>query len=173
METTMAQRIQTIIQAKKITKLKFSKDIGCSSGFVTQLTKGQTNPSNSTIKLICQTYGVSEAWLRTGEGEMFAAAPQTALDALAASHPDITALQRAIIAGVLRLTEEEQAAVLKLCQDIVAGYGANAGQPDAPALDIDAEVAAYRAELEAETEAAAKSEALPATGESTGSRKEA
>ena len=52
------------------------KDFGASIGGLTQnyiwmLEKGERIPGDRTIADICRTYGVSEHWLRTGEGEMY------------------------------------------------------------------------------------------------------
>lgn len=67
----MKDRISFIIENKKITKTEFSKAIKVSQGFVSQMCSGVANPSDRTIELICQKYGVDEVWLRTGEGEPF------------------------------------------------------------------------------------------------------
>lgn len=67
----MKDRISFIISYKKITKTEFSKAVKVSQGFVSQMTSGASNPSERTIELICQNYGVNEQWLRTGEGEPF------------------------------------------------------------------------------------------------------
>lgn len=168
-------RIKQVRKTVGISQSAFGAKLGLSRDVINNLEQGRNKGGTPdyVIKLICQTYGVSERWLRTGEGEMFTAAPQNAIDVFAAAHPDMSALQRTIIAGVLRLTDEEQAAVLKLCQDIVSGYTTDAQKNEVGARDIDAETAAYRAELEAEAEAAAKSSALPDTADSTGNRKQA
>ena len=67
----MKDRISFIISAKNITKTEFAKSIKVSQGFVSQMCSGASSPSDRTIELICQQYGVNEVWLRTGEGEPF------------------------------------------------------------------------------------------------------
>ena len=42
-----------------------------SQSHVSRLANGETAPSDRTIVDICREFGVSEHWLRTGEGEMF------------------------------------------------------------------------------------------------------
>lgn len=163
------ERVKVVRKHFDFTRKEFAAKLGVSESVIVNIELNRLkNPEQKEplLKLLCSTFGISEHWLRTGEGEMLTAAPQSALDAFSAAHPDMSALQRAIIEGVLCLNDEEQAAVLKLCQDIVAGY--DSGQTKtAPELDIDAEVAAYRAELEAEAETAAKSEASPDTDGNT------
>lgn len=67
----MADRIAAIIKEKGLTKSAFAKKINVSQPFVTQLTSGDSSPSDRTISDICREFDVSETWLRTGEGEMF------------------------------------------------------------------------------------------------------
>lgn len=64
-------RIAEVIRGSGLTKTAFSKRIGLSQPFVSQLASGDAAPSDRTIVDICREFGVSEQWLRTGEGEMF------------------------------------------------------------------------------------------------------
>lgn len=68
---SMADRISAIIKEKGLTKSAFAKKINVSQPFVTQLTSGDSSPSDRTIFDICREFDVNEEWLRTGEGEMF------------------------------------------------------------------------------------------------------
>lgn len=67
----ISSRISTVIKSSGLTKTAFSKKIGLSQPFVSQLASGDASPSDRTIVDICREFGVSEQWLRTGEGEMF------------------------------------------------------------------------------------------------------
>lgn len=67
----ISSRISTVIKSSGLTKTAFSKKIGLSQPFVSQLASGDASPSDRTIVDICREFGVSENWLRTGEGEMF------------------------------------------------------------------------------------------------------
>lgn len=64
-------RIAAVIQASCLTKTAFSRKIGLSQPFVSQLANGDASPSDRTIADICREFNVNEHWLRTGEGEMF------------------------------------------------------------------------------------------------------
>ncbi len=70
---TIGDRIQMILSELGKKKVDLANDIGITSASVTTMCNGKSNPSNQTIKLICNTYKVNEQWLRTGEGEMFRA----------------------------------------------------------------------------------------------------
>lgn len=67
----ISSRISAVIKSSGLTKTAFSKKIGLSQPFVSQLASGDASPSDRTIVDICREFGVSEHWLRTGEGEMF------------------------------------------------------------------------------------------------------
>lgn len=67
----ISSRISSVIKSSGLTKTAFSKKIGLSQPFVSQLASGDASPSDRTIVDICREFGVSENWLRTGEGEMF------------------------------------------------------------------------------------------------------
>jgi transcriptional regulator with XRE-family HTH domain len=50
---------------------KFGSRIGISNPSVSTIESGKSNPSNQTILAICREFGVSEMWLRTGEGKPY------------------------------------------------------------------------------------------------------
>lgn len=67
----LGQRINRIIRELGIKKIEFAERINVSQAFVSQLTKGVSQPSDRTILDICREFNVNEEWLRTGQGEMF------------------------------------------------------------------------------------------------------
>ena len=64
-------RISAVIRASGLTKTAFGERLNVSQSHVSRLANGETAPSDRTIVDICREFGVSEQWLRTGEGEMF------------------------------------------------------------------------------------------------------
>ena len=67
----MNTRIKLLRKELKKTQDEFSSAIGLSRNFIAQIEIGTKIPSDRTISDICRVYNVNEAWLRTGEGEMF------------------------------------------------------------------------------------------------------
>lgn len=63
-------RIAAVIKACGLTKTAFAERLKVSQQHISRLAKDGT-PSDRTIVDICREFGVSEHWLRTGEGEMF------------------------------------------------------------------------------------------------------
>ena len=53
-----------------MTQKEFSAKLGLSENFIWQIEKGEREPSDRTITDICREFGISEKWLRTGEGDM-------------------------------------------------------------------------------------------------------
>lgn len=64
------ERISAVIQASGLTKTSFAERLKVSQQHVSRLAKDGV-PSDRTITDICREFGVSESWLRSGEGEMF------------------------------------------------------------------------------------------------------
>lgn len=72
-----------------MSRAKFGENVGMSDSEIKNIEYGITQPKDSKIRLICEKYGVSEQWLRTGEGVMYP--PQTEDEALAAMLASIIA----------------------------------------------------------------------------------
>lgn len=68
---SMNRRIEQLIDYLGIRKNAFAERLNISQAFVSQLCSGSSKPSDRTIADICREFNVNEAWLRTGEGEMF------------------------------------------------------------------------------------------------------
>lgn len=71
-QMTENERVKELRKKLGLTLDKFGKRIGITKGALSQLESGRTNPSDQTRRSICREFGVSENWLRTGEGDMFA-----------------------------------------------------------------------------------------------------
>lgn len=137
---TMADRISWIIQDSGLTKTAFAEKINVSQPFVSQLTAGTSVPSDRTIADICREFKISEAWLRTGDGD-----PKPVLsrdEELAAFFGDVLADQsdfkRRLLTVLSKLDVEEWALIErmanKLVQEELAAHPEN-GQKETPASD--------------------------------------
>lgn len=67
---TINERIAEVVKATGKTKTAFAESLGVSQQYISRLER-IGNPSDRTIRDICEKYSVNEYWLRTGEGEMF------------------------------------------------------------------------------------------------------
>lgn len=67
----MNERIKKILEELGLKKVEFAERLHISRPYASELCSGAKVPSDRTISDICREFGVREAWLRTGEGEMF------------------------------------------------------------------------------------------------------
>lgn len=67
----MNERIRRIRKYFDLTQEKFGEKIGLKQNSIALIESGRNNTSDSIVKLICKEFGVSEVWLRSGQGEMF------------------------------------------------------------------------------------------------------
>lgn len=148
----MHERIKELRKALGLTQQKFADGMGVKQNTIAQYESGRNAPIDAVITLICRTYGVSEAWLRTGEGEMFV--PRDRSDAIAqevsrfmADHPD--SFRERLISLLIRLDEKQWEVLEQYARQLVDAHDR---EPT-----IEERVEAYRQELLAEEKGAAES----------------
>lgn len=71
MESTLSDRIKTVVKASKLNQTQFAAKVSISQQFLSQICNGRKTPSDRTITDICREFNVNEIWLRTGEGDPF------------------------------------------------------------------------------------------------------
>ncbi|MCI8509496.1 MAG: helix-turn-helix transcriptional regulator [Lachnospiraceae bacterium] len=67
----MDKRIKEIRESAGLTQVEFGKKIGLARNTIANYETGNRIPSNIVINSICREFGISEEWLRTGNGEMY------------------------------------------------------------------------------------------------------
>ena len=144
-------RIKQVRKTKGLTMEQFGARIGLGKSAVNKIEKGINGTTEQTVQSICREFGVSEVWLRTGDGPMLDDTSGSILDRLVAEY-HLDDRNRAILTAFLKLSPADQDAILRYVDGVVAEISA---QPAAPDLDIDAEVEAYRQELLAQKKAEA------------------
>lgn len=112
----MKERIKKLRKTLGLTQQEFATHLGISRGSIATYETREGSPGSSVINLICREFNVNEAWLRTGEGEMFV--KRTEEDELTQVFSSIAAsddeLIKRIIRSYWRLDDKEKAAVKKL-----------------------------------------------------------
>lgn len=78
----MNMRIKEVREAKGLSQADFAEMLNLKRNSISLIEVGKRNPSDRTIVDICNTFNVSEEWLRTGEGEMFVETPSSTMDQL-------------------------------------------------------------------------------------------
>lgn len=66
----MKSRIAEVRNHFDLTQEKFGERVGLSRNYIWMIEKGDRVPADRTIADICREFGVNEAWLRTGDGDM-------------------------------------------------------------------------------------------------------
>lgn len=148
----MEERLKELRKSLNLTQQEFADKIGVKRNTIAQYESGRNAPIDAVITLICRTYGVSEAWLRTGEGEMFV--PRDRSDAIAqevsrfmADHPD--SFRERLISLLIRLDEKQWEVLEQYARQLVDSHDR---EPT-----IEERVEAYRQELLAEEKGAEES----------------
>jgi transcriptional regulator with XRE-family HTH domain len=137
----MNERIKKIRKELDLTQQEFAARIGSVQNTITGYETGRRVPSSQVISLICREFGVNENWLRTGEGEMFAPAPSSALDALAQER-GLTHREYIVLEKFLLLRPEVRADLIDCLMDIAAAINSDdipAGTPAMPKKEMTAE----------------------------------
>lgn len=116
-------RISLLRKTLKLTRAAFGEEIGVSDSVIKNIEYDKTEPKPLMIQQICKTYNVNEAWLTTGEGEMFVERSRT--DEIAqfvgrtlADKEDT--FQKRLIAALSKLSVEEWEVLEKLANDLAA-----------------------------------------------------
>ena len=141
---TIGKRIKEL--RKNILKLNqtdFAAPLGLNQSTIGGYENDFRNVSDATILAICREYGVSEQWLRTGEGEVFASnrVPSTIVSGLAQEY-DLDLMDQNLIAEYLKLDKQSR--------DVLKEYIRKVFLASDEDMAIEKEVAEYRQELLAE-----------------------
>lgn len=67
----MNERLKDLRKRLGLTQQEFAERLGIKRNAVTNYEVGRNAPADMVVSLICREFNVSEAWLRTGEGDPF------------------------------------------------------------------------------------------------------
>ena len=71
MDEKIGERLIELRSALGITQEEFARKIRVSKGYITALERSTRELNDRLIKLISDTFGVNERWLKAGKGKMF------------------------------------------------------------------------------------------------------
>lgn len=152
----MNERIKKLRKALDLTQREFGERIGVKPNTIATYEIGRNEPIDAVISLICREFNVSETWLRTGEGKMFAPEPAFDLSEYANRH-GMTALETEILKAYLDLDPSVRESLLQHFKQRLAPPAPAATskmEPTTPAPDTlgqertEADIAARVVELE-------------------------
>ena len=159
-------------QPKKLTQSVFAEMLGTKRDTIANYEGGRVEPTDTFIQLLCTKFNINEHWLRTGEGEMKEAGAADIFAMFAAQH-NLTPAEREVMRYCFFLPPADRAALLTHITNLADTIRAaeDTERANAPAAnqqhtmtddEIEADVAAYRAALIAEKEAALASSSTAA-----------
>lgn len=64
-------RLRSLRRQLDLTQQEFADKVGVKQNTIATYEMGRNKPMDAVISNICKTFNVNEAWLRTGEGDMF------------------------------------------------------------------------------------------------------
>lgn len=150
----MNSRLKDIRKALRLTQKEFAARLGITDSGISRLEKGQNQLTDQLIRAICREYKVNYEYLKNGIGEMFVEVPQTVVDELCEQY-DLDDFGRIMLQEYLKMDEASRNVlktyIRKICGQI--------SEVDDTQAKIDAEVEAYREELELEARQADESSA--------------
>lgn len=148
----MNTRIKELRTALHLTLEGFGDRIGVTRAAVSKWENGDRGIADSMVVSICREFGVSEQWLRTGEGEMFEQTRETVLDRLAAEY-SLDKEQVSVIENFLDLSPQERTLFLTQMRKVFGGPAAHpprradvSDDVAAAVVNVQDEVARYNAE---------------------------
>ncbi|MDR2734288.1 MAG: helix-turn-helix domain-containing protein [Spirochaetota bacterium] len=74
METERSERLESLRKTLGLTQTEFAEKMGLSCSAISMIEQGRNPLGESKIRLISLVFGVNEAWLRDGTGDMLNAA---------------------------------------------------------------------------------------------------
>ena len=152
---------------KHMTQDEFAKEINLSRSNLGNIETGAVSITDRTLKAICESFNLSEAWLRTGSGPMYRETESSIVDELCKRY-NMSPARRRVMEIFLSMDDEKQEQLAETFFNIVTAANEFMQKPTADDK-IDAEVERYRLELQAERKAAASpcvggSEPITGTG---------
>lgn len=116
----MKDRIRQVRKTTGLNQAEFGARVGVKGNTIGNYEIGLRSPSDAVIFSICREFGVSETWLRTGEGEMFL--PVDADEELAQVLAEIKLsddqLIKAIIKSYWKLDDAGKSVIRQLVADL-------------------------------------------------------
>ena len=67
---TVNDRCKAVRQHANLSQRAFAERLSITGSSIALIETGKNNPSDQTLRLICQEFGISYAWLKEGKGEM-------------------------------------------------------------------------------------------------------
>lgn len=120
---TVNQRIKKLRKSLGMNQGEFGQKIGMGQAGISKIEQDGSTVIDQNIRLICQTFHVSEQWLRTGAGPMESDDVSTMLARLQ-EEMDLTDLEMRLLQTYFSFSAEERQTFLAMAQKFAARLAA-------------------------------------------------
>lgn len=173
----MNERVSELRKTLSISMEEFGRKLGVTRSSISNIENGRRGLTDQMILSICREFNVNEQWLRFGTGEMFQLEAKNEIEALVKKY-DLNQLEYILLEHYLNLDDVDRQRIFDFITGVFSDFNESIVSLDSPAkihknevlpsemfkqahskddIDIDAAVAAYRAELELQKKATGKS----------------
>lgn len=120
----MKDRIRSLRELLGLSQSSFGAKVGVKQNTVSSWEAGKITPNDSAILNICQTFGVREEWLLTGEEPMMIQRPKDEVvmnffNSVLEDQPE--AMRRRFVSSLAAFTPEDWETAAALMQKLVKG----------------------------------------------------
>lgn len=112
-------RIKAVRLENGLSQSDFARRIGIAQNTYSKIETGASPVQERYIISICSEFGISESWLRTGEGDMYADEDAMLLESLSKRYT-LTEDHLAILRAFLKLDADRRDALLVFARAIIA-----------------------------------------------------
>lgn len=166
---TINERIAMVRNEQGLSVRGFATRLNVSASLISNMENGKRQINDRILAQIASEFGISITWLRTGEGEMFTQGDANTLSRLSEEY-NLSDIEYAFMAEYLKLPQAHRAIMNGYLRGVVGRLtetpdGQQVIAPPQPAQSsIEAELEAYRLELEAEEKGTTSSPSAAQSG---------
>lgn len=121
---TVNERVKELRKSTNLTLEKFGNKLGVGKTAISKIEHCENGVTDQMIKLMVKEFGVSESWLRTGEGEMFPKFERA--DAIAKLADDIMtevpdSFKSRLVTALAQMTDEQWKFLEDITYKVIGG----------------------------------------------------
>ncbi|MEE0457070.1 MAG: helix-turn-helix transcriptional regulator [Anaerovibrio sp.] len=115
-------RIKELRKHLNLNQAEFGTKIGLKNGAISWMEKEGNTITKQNIKIICDTFGVDEKWLLTGEGEMFHKVNETDLLERLQRELKLDAQETEVIRTFIKLSPEQRKTAINFIREFSKAF---------------------------------------------------
>lgn len=122
-------RIKELRKHLNLNQAEFGAKIGLKNGAISWMEMEGSTITKQNIKIICDTFGVDEKWLLTGEGEMFHKVNETDLLERLQRELKLDAQETEVIRTFIKLSPEQRKTAINFIREFSKVFSGIAEAP--------------------------------------------